>query len=287
MNETLMLPLPGEISRIMAGSAGIALLVATISARQRPPPNVPHPPCVVKLLSISTSTPHGTVAVLDGDRLLASTSYDDLAGHAEKLFGLVDQALSAAGLNRRDLEAIACDVGPGSFTGVRVGVASVKGMALALGVPVVGVMSLEAMAARAFAEGRARTDDVVGVSLDAKKGEVFLALFDASLTPLLEAAHIARPLAHETLVRATSGRSFILIGEPLVAQPLSTGAPSDPARSPDASAPVLPPPELPEAAWIGRVAMARLMTGGGVDPAVLEPLYVRPPDAKPARTSGG
>jgi tRNA threonylcarbamoyladenosine biosynthesis protein TsaB len=240
----------------------------------------------MRLLSISTSTPHGTVAVLDGDRVLASASYDDLAGHAERLFGLVDQALGEAGLNRRDLEAIACDIGPGSFTGVRVGVASAKGMALALGVPVAGVMSLEAMAARAFAESRAQPGDVVGASLDAKKGEIFLALFDASLAPILEAVHVARPLAHETLVQATRGRRFILIGEPLVARALDTGAPRDPAEGADANAPNAMPVELPEAAWIGRVAMARLLARGGVDPEALEPLYVRPPDAKPALPGG-
>lgn len=214
----------------------------------------------MKLLSISTSTPHGSVAVLDGASVLSTASYDDLAGHAEKLFSLIDQALAEAGLSRHELQAIACDIGPGSFTGVRVGVASAKGAALAIGVPVVGVMSLEAMAARAFAEGRARPGDLVAATLDAKKGEVFLAIFDASLAPVLEAAHAARPSAQAALDEAAAGRSFVIVGE----------QPGQPVK-----------PELPEAAWIGRVAMARLASGGGVDPAALEPVYVRPPDAKP------
>ncbi|HLM73993.1 MAG TPA: tRNA (adenosine(37)-N6)-threonylcarbamoyltransferase complex dimerization subunit type 1 TsaB [Polyangiaceae bacterium] len=226
----------------------------------------------MKLLAISTSTPHGSVALLDADALptaareLASASYDDLAGHAERLFSLIDQVLQEGGVERSAIGAIACDIGPGSFTGVRVAVASAKGAAVALGLPVIGVTSLEALAARAFAEGRAHPGDLVAAAVDAKKGEVFLAVFDASQASLelvLPPCHVPRAAVAEVLAKAAEGRTLVLVGEP--AAPLSEG----------------PPPELPEAAWIGRVAAARLFSGGGVDPAALEPLYVRPPDAKP------
>jgi tRNA threonylcarbamoyladenosine biosynthesis protein TsaB len=221
----------------------------------------------VKLLALSTSTPHGSVALLDARsgavRELAVASYDDLAGHAERLFSLIDQVLAEAGVQKSDLGAIACDVGPGSFTGVRVAVASAKGAAIALGLPVLGVTSLEALAARAFAEGRAQPGDLVAAAVDAKKGEVFLAILETSLDFVLAPSHVARGLVEEVLAREARGRSLILVGEP-------------PAPAPDARA------ELPEASWIGRVAAARLLAGGGVDPAVLEPLYVRPPDAKPS-----
>jgi tRNA threonylcarbamoyladenosine biosynthesis protein TsaB len=240
----------------------------------------------VKLLAISTSTPHGSVALLDADagalpaavRELASASYDDLAGHAERLFSLIDQVLEQGGVERSALGAIACDVGPGSFTGVRVAVASAKGAAVALGIPVIGVTSLEALSARAFAEGRARPGDLVAAAVDAKKGEVFLAVFEvsqasqasqASLELVLPPCHVPRAAVAEVLAKAAEGRTLVLVGEPALPADL--------------------PPELPEAAWIGRVAAARLFSGGGVDPAVLEPLYVRPPDAKPlvAAAAGG
>ena len=87
----------------------------------------------MKLLALSTATPRCSVAVVDDDRVLAQGGYDDEMRHAERLFGLVDEVLASAGVERGELEAIACDLGPGSFTGVRVGVASAK----------VGVASVE------------------------------------------------------------------------------------------------------------------------------------------------
>lgn len=224
----------------------------------------------MKLLSISTSTALGSVAVLDGDRVLASTSYNDPHGHAERLFEVIDEVLLAAGADRLSVTAVACDVGPGSFTGVRVGVASAKGIALALNIPAVGVMSLEAIAAAAFDDGRAGPDDVVAAVLDAKKGELFMAAFDASLLPLLEPLHVARDAADDVLRPLAEARSADAHrpGRLVVASELD------------------PTPSRPEAAWIGRIAASRLEAAAKVedlafaDAAALEALYVRAPDAK-------
>jgi tRNA threonylcarbamoyladenosine biosynthesis protein TsaB len=229
----------------------------------------------VKLLSISTSTPRGSAAIIDGDRLLASASYSDLHGHAERLFAAIDEALLASGLDRASLEAVACDIGPGSFTGVRVGVASAKGIALALGLRAVGVTSLEALAAAAFGDGRASPHDRVVSLIDAKKGELFLAAFDASLTPLLAPMHLPRAAVPDALRPLAEGGRVVLVGE--VTPELSQLDHLDHRPSVDPA----PSPELPDAAWIGRVAAPRL-TGADVetDAAALEALYVRAPDAK-------
>src|SRR5690606_17703941 len=101
------------------------------------------------VLGITTASPRGGACVLDGSRVAGRAGYEDEMRHAEQLFATIDEALAAAGLGRGALEAIACDVGPGSFTGVRVGLASAKGIALALGVPLLPVLSLEAMAGAA------------------------------------------------------------------------------------------------------------------------------------------
>ncbi|EYF02376.1 tRNA (adenosine(37)-N6)-threonylcarbamoyltransferase complex dimerization subunit type 1 TsaB [Chondromyces apiculatus] len=239
----------------------------------------------MKILALSTSTPRGSVALLDvehsdhgkhGERVLASMSYDDLHGHAERIISAIEETLAAAGATRADIQALACDIGPGSFTGVRVAVATVKGIALALATPAVGVISLEAMAAAAFASAAAPGDLVVPV-IDAKKGELFLAVYDAPhAPPRVAPRHLARDEVPAALAALAEGARVVVVG--VVAEEL-------PALRPHlAQGPGL---GLPDASWIGRLAAERLARGPSsredLDAAAIEPLYVRAPDAKPAQ----
>jgi tRNA threonylcarbamoyladenosine biosynthesis protein TsaB len=228
----------------------------------------------MKILALSTSTPRGSAVVLEGGRVLGTGGYVDLQGHAERIFEAIDSALLAAGLGRSDIAAVACDRGPGSFTGVRVGVASAKGIALGLGVPLAGVTSLEAMAAAAFAEGAATEGDVVLAAIDAKKEEVFLAayaLVDGAARALAEPRCAPRTAA--ALAMPGETRRVVLVGEVVASiDPLPLGLARASAY------------DLPDAAWVGRLAEIRLAAGVACDPALLEPLYVRPPDAKPLAT---
>lgn len=213
------------------------------------------------ILGVTTSTRRGSVALLDGDRLLAAETYEAADGHAERLFGAIDRVLAEAGVDKRSLGLIACDIGPGSFTGVRVGVAAMQGAARALRIPVVGVTSLGAMA---FAARRLGHDRALCV-IDAKKAEIFYAL----VTPELAIAPSHAPIAElEMLIalRRTHGAS--VFGE--VAEGL---AGLEPVRGP-----LL---DLPHAELIARAAASRPIPPVN---AVLEPLYVRAPDAKPAST---
>ena len=227
----------------------------------------------MKLLALSTSTPRGSAALLRDGEAVAEVAYADLQGHAERLFEAIDAVLARAGEARTSIDALACDVGPGSFTGVRVGVASAKGIALALGAPLVGVVSLEAMARAAFAEGAAGPADAVLAAIDAKKGEAFVAAWDASGAELL--APCTRPLGLETLLLPglPPGGRLVVVGEIAVGLALPPGASL--ARGPAL--------DLPDAAWIARVAAPRF-AGGPADPADVEPLYVRAPDAIPMPT---
>lgn len=258
----------------------------------------------MKLLAISTSTPRGSAALFhdagprpaeaplitaasliaapDADgRLLAAAAYVDLRGHAERIFGAIDEVLAASGLPRAAIGAIGCDVGPGSFTGVRVAVATAKGIALALAIPTAGVTSLEAMAAAAFAQGAAAPGDLLVAMIDAKKDEVFLAAFDApAAPPLLAPQHLPRDAAFDAIARLAAGRRIVVAGE--VAEQIALLRPHR-ARGDGL--------DFPDATWIGRLALGRLGAGAGAprpgaagehDPALLDPLYVRAPDAKPA-----
>lgn len=236
----------------------------------------------MKVLALSTSTHRGSAAVLDGDRVLGVSGYADLGGHAERIFAAVSEALDAAAVRRSEIGLVACDIGPGSFTGVRVGVASAKGLALGLGVSLVGVGSLEAMAEAAFATGAARPQDIVATLLDAKKQEFFLAAYDASGQVFWAPAHVpiteASRIVGTELSRFHQGNVGIcLVGEAALLEPsLAAGV----VRGLMV--------DLPDAVAIGRLGWRRFASAGrdtgGFDPAVVEPSYVRPPDAKPMVT---
>ncbi|MDI1444373.1 tRNA (adenosine(37)-N6)-threonylcarbamoyltransferase complex dimerization subunit type 1 TsaB [Polyangium sp. 6x1] len=234
----------------------------------------------MRLLAISTSTPRGSAAVFDGGKLIGASVYTDLEGHAERIFLAAADALAAASVSAASIEAFACDIGPGSFTGVRVGVAAMKGMAIGLGAPLVGIGSLEAMAADAFASGRAGPHDVVVAALDAKKQELFLAAFDASGAVCWAPRHVPRADV-AALVLAGPGASLPSGG---LLRVVGEVAAEDPALA----AFVLRSPgtDLPDAAAVGRVALGRVLAGGDFDPEIVEPLYVRPPDAKPMASGG-
>jgi tRNA threonylcarbamoyladenosine biosynthesis protein TsaB len=101
----------------------------------------------MRLLAVETSTLAGGVALLDGERLVAEYLLDVGIAHSERLMAAVDRVLSDARWTMRDLAGLAVAVGPGSFTGLRIAVSTVKGLALALGLPIAAVPTLDAMAA--------------------------------------------------------------------------------------------------------------------------------------------
>jgi tRNA threonylcarbamoyl adenosine modification protein YeaZ len=151
------------------------------------------------ILAIDTSTALCAACVHDSaaGRNLGRVVLDLGKGHAEHLMTVVNDALKEADMTFADLDRIAVSVGPGSFTGVRVGVAATRGLALALGIPAVGVTTLEAIAAEARESFAGKA---VMAALDAGRGEINIALYDDQgeiviaplATTLDEAARIAR-----------------------------------------------------------------------------------------------
>ena len=122
----------------------------------------------MKILAVDTATKSCSVAVIDGDSLLAeSTSVNDQT-HSRHLLNIIDNVLGMAGLKISQLDGFAVSIGPGSFTGLRIGIASVKGLAFSLTKPVVGVSSLETLAFQCR-----QNPYLICPVLDARKQEVY------------------------------------------------------------------------------------------------------------------
>jgi tRNA threonylcarbamoyladenosine biosynthesis protein TsaB len=135
---------------------------------------------MARILSIETSTSICSVAIHEQGELLALAEIMEPGAHAEKLVSLVDAALKQANLRLVDLAAVAVSQGPGSYTGLRIGVSTAKGIAYALDIPLIGINTLQAMAAsQSIAEG----EYVVAV-LDARRKEVYTQTFGDSLQQL-------------------------------------------------------------------------------------------------------
>ncbi len=123
----------------------------------------------MKVLGIDSATPIASVAVLDGERVLAE-QVSDTAGHRADLLVLIDAVCAAAGIAPRELDGVAIGAGPGSFTGLRIGMATAKGIAFAAAKPLWAVSSLAALA---HAELARDPSGIVVAVLDARRGEVY------------------------------------------------------------------------------------------------------------------
>ncbi|MEN3792765.1 tRNA (adenosine(37)-N6)-threonylcarbamoyltransferase complex dimerization subunit type 1 TsaB [Fulvimarina sp. MAC3] len=153
------------------------------------------------ILAIDTALDDCSAAVFDvlEDRLLAARTERIVRGHAERLPAVIDAVLGKAGCSFPDISKLVVTIGPGSFTGVRVGVAAARGYALALGIPALGITTLEAMAAAI------RRDAPVLAVHDAKRGEVYAVLMCADGSVLRSPVAI-EPDALADFVSACTGR---------------------------------------------------------------------------------
>jgi tRNA threonylcarbamoyladenosine biosynthesis protein TsaB len=135
----------------------------------------------MKILSIETSTRVGSVAIIEDEHLIAEYILNVVSTHSERLLPSIDQILKDSQLTVRDIEGFAVSLGPGSFTGLRIGISTVKGLALGTGRAVVGVPTLDCLA-----HNIAFTHLLVCPILDARKGEVYTALYQGDGSGKLE-----------------------------------------------------------------------------------------------------
>lgn len=214
----------------------------------------------MNLLAIETATESCSVALLAGERLFARSELAPRR-HAELLLPMCDEVLAEAGLARRGLDAIAVGRGPGAFTGVRLAISAAQGIAFALGVPVVPVSSLAALALQAPDDGA----PVLAV-VDARMGEIYAGWFRRTADGLVE------PLAGETV--GTADSLVAATREPCHVIGSGWAAYADAVRARLASAPLTAQGDAyPQAADVVRLAFARMPDA--VAPEQALPVYLR------------
>lgn len=126
----------------------------------------------MRVLAIDTATVLASVALVEGDTVIAESSVSNIKTHSRILMPMISKVFEIASLRPRDIDAIGVSIGPGSFTGVRIGVATAKGMAISLKKPLIGVSTLDGLAQNTpFADG------IICPILDAREGQVNNALY--------------------------------------------------------------------------------------------------------------
>ena len=126
----------------------------------------------MNILAIDTSALTATAAILCGETLVGEISTTTSLTHSQTIMPMIDELLKKVSLSIRDIDLFACSEGPGSFTGLRIGIGTVKGLAYGLGKPVCGVSTLEALA-----HNIAFTDCIISPIMDARRGQVYNALY--------------------------------------------------------------------------------------------------------------
>lgn len=214
------------------------------------------------VLAIDTSFEACSAAIVDGDDVLWREQRLIGRGHSEALPVMVADGLDAASVEIADLDRVAIVIGPGAFAGVRVGLAFARGLCLGTKAKAVGVTSLKALAACAGARG------ATAPVFDARRGQVYAALYDGTLRERIE-PFVATPQEAAARLAAAEAEGLTLAGSgaALVAPHLSAAA---------AISPVL---------HIDPVVLARLAAAAPAPSLPPAPLYLRPPDAAPSAGS--
>lgn len=221
------------------------------------------------VLAADTATAACSTALWCDGKVRARESVAMPRGHAEALMPMIARTVAAAGTKLRDIDLVAVTVGPGSFTGLRAGLAAARGLAMALARPCAGVTTLEAIAA-AVATNSRRHEPLL-VALDSKRGQLFVQMFDACGT----ASDDPGVCAPDELRERVPQDPVAIVGDAaeIAAMALTRAG----VRAHAVNAPPQPDP--------GLVAMiaARRRDTGDLPPV---PLYLRSPDAKRPRFGG-
>ena len=221
------------------------------------------------VLALDTSTARGSLALVEEGRDPVEAYLTPGTTHSKTLLPEIDRLLSGRGLTPAGLDLIAVGLGPGSFTGLRIGLAAAKGLAWAAGKPLIGVPTLDALA-----QGYSGEAVQVCPLLDARKGQFYTALYKPGLNGAPERQSDFLALTPEDLTEFIQEET-VFFGEglsiwgPALAEQLGTKY----RRGPESL-------DHPRAALTAKRAVYLWQQGAETDPANIIPMYVRPPDIR-------
>ena len=227
----------------------------------------------MKILALETSAKAVSAAVTEDGRVLASGYQDTGLTHSRTLMPIVEHIMKNAEITMAEISAVAVAVGPGSFTGIRIGVSAAKGLAFAASIPAVGVSTLAAMARNAaFADG------LVVCAMDARRNQIYNALFEAkngALTRLTPDRAIGLDELSEELRGDSRPKIVVGDGGRLCAEALAAA---------DVACRLAPPHlVMQHAVSVALEAEEAARKGGLVSAQELLPVYLRPPQAERLR----
>ena len=228
----------------------------------------------MKILAFDGTAKAASVAVADGDRILAHYTVDNGLTQSELLLPMAEDMLRGLKLSFSDIDLYATSVGPGSFTGVRIGVSLIKGLAFGRNIPCVGVSTIEALA-----ENLRGLRGIIVPCMDARRGQVYSATFISdgkNLTRLCEDRAISlRDLAEE--LRQYEGESIYISGDGYsVAKKALTDLEINLSDTPELLI-------LENAASVAKVALKKYESGDVSSDSELSPVYLRMPQAERER----
>ena len=228
----------------------------------------------MKILAIDTSTKAGSVAITDDEEIIAERCLNADITHSETLLPAIKNIFDESGVSSSNIDLLALTLGPGSFTGIRIGVSTIKGFAFALDKPVVGVSTLEAMA-RNFPQ----VEEEITPLVDARRGEFYTADFKWSCGELKRLSEDSA-LPPEAILNKERGKTFF-VGDGLIkmAESLKSSLGEKAIFSPDNDSYI-------KGSIVAKMALKKFHEGEILDAASFTPLYLRRSEAEINREKG-
>ncbi len=221
------------------------------------------------VLGIDSATPVATVALANTDKLIAELFYNIKKTHSQRLMPMIDSILKETGTSLNDIEGLAVSIGPGSFTGLRIGLSTIKGLAHVLQKPLVGISTLDGLAYNLKG-----SSGLICPILNARKNEVYTAIYDGCTMELLT-DYLAVPPEKIISIIENRGEMVTLLGDGVaIFQELFVNKLGNQVKF------ALPANNLPRAGQVAYLGAQRLAKGEYDSLISLKPFYIRKSEAE-------